>query len=113
VSGAQKPRELWPDLVRVYATVAVVLLHAASVAVSRFGRIDADAWLWADFYRSLTSTCIPLFVMLSGALLLNAPTWDARSFFRRRLAKVIVPLLVLSVVYALWSRYFHGQDLSL
>jgi surface polysaccharide O-acyltransferase-like enzyme len=106
-------RELWPDLVRIWATVSVVLLHAASVPVSRFERLDADAWLWADFYRSLTSTCIPLFVMLSGALLLNAPAWNARAFFRRRLDKVIVPLLAWSAVYGFWARYFQGQDLTL
>ena len=113
VSSASNRREVWPDLVRVYATALVVVLHAASVPVSRFGGLDSNAWQWADFYRSVTSTCIPLFVMLSGALLLNAPSWNAPLFFRRRLHKIIVPLLVWSVIYGLWSRYFLGQDLTL
>lgn len=112
-AGTQSKREIWPDLVRVYATVMVVLLHAASLPVSRFAIPNLEGWIWADIYRSITSTCIPLFVMLSGALLLNAPSWDASSFFRRRFHKIIIPLVVWSAVYALWSRHFHGQSITL
>ena len=47
--------------------------------------------------------CVPVFVMISGALLL-APgkTEGAGTFYRKRAARVLVPLLFWSAFYLLW-----------
>ncbi|MGE5239020.1 MAG: acyltransferase, partial [Chloroflexota bacterium] len=106
-------RLLWADLVRVYSVFAVILLHAAAVPNTSFNKIPLTWWWQTNFYTAIVSTCIPLLVMLSGALLLTTANWDVRRFVYRRLTKVLIPLLPWSLVYAGWRVYFWGHHLTL
>ena len=81
-------RVLWADLIRVVAIFAVIVLHVAAVPVTKFKAIPQSQWWWANGYDALVRPCIPLFVMLSGALLLPRPTWHAAQFIRRRIGRV-------------------------
>jgi len=106
-------RLLWPDLVRVYSVFAVILLHAAAVPNTSFNKIPLTWWWQTNIYTAIVSTCIPLLVMLSGALLLTPRNWDVRRFVHRRLIKVLIPLLPWSLVYAGWRIYVWGHHLTL
>lgn len=69
------------DLIRVCAMCLVVLLHASSVFVS----YSENVTLAGNILNSLSRPCVPLFVMLSGALLLNeAKQKDAKSSINPR-----------------------------
>ncbi len=51
--------------------------------------------------------------MISGALLLDPRREQSLgSFYRRRVAKVVVPLLCRSVLYAGWRIHLHGEALG-
>lgn len=104
---------LWPDLVRVYAVAGVVLLHTVAVPNTQFGQVPMEVWWRTNIYTALVCTAIPLFVMLSGALLLTQEHWDPLSFARRRLMKVLLPLPVWTLVYAGCRTYFWGQNVSI
>jgi surface polysaccharide O-acyltransferase-like enzyme len=89
------------DFARVAGMVAVVVAHVFAPAV-RFDVADpnAPAW-WAAMGISATSRfCVPLFVMISGALLL-APRAGLRpgEFYRRRLHRIGLPLAVWCAFY--------------
>ncbi len=114
VQQARSPstRVLWPDLVRVCALFAVIVLHVAAVPVTHFRELPLNEWWWANAYDSLVRPCIPLFVMLSGALLLTTSDWNARNFVRRRVVKVVIPFLAWSAIYAAWNCALHGQTTS-
>lgn len=73
-------RLIWVDLVRTIAVLAVIVLHVSAWPVTQFGKIPVEAWWWANAYDSLVRPCIPLFVMISGAVLLTRKTWDYRYF---------------------------------
>jgi surface polysaccharide O-acyltransferase-like enzyme len=102
-------RILWVDLVRVVAVFAVVLLHVAAYPVTQMGRISGDQWWWANAYDSLARPAVPLFVMLSGALLLPQKAWNAGYFIRHRLGRVAGIFIAWCLVYALWNYDFHGK----
>jgi surface polysaccharide O-acyltransferase-like enzyme len=107
-------RWVWADLVRVSALFAVVLLHTAAVPATRFGQLPADWWWAANLLDAAVRPCVPLFVMVSGALLLGVRKQETVSYFvRRRLAKVVIPLLAWSAAYACWRIFFHGQSMTL
>lgn len=89
---------------KAWAIGLVVLLHASAPAAYAFGRIGAGEWWLANIVDSLCRTAVPLFVMASGATLLDpAKTAALGTFFRRRVAKVVVPLLIWSAIYVAWS----------
>lgn len=97
-------RAVAPDLVRAVAIALVVLLHTAGV-VANPGPSAGVAAFWAgNVYDSLARAGVPLFVMLTGWLLL-APERSSEPlshFFRRRASRVALPLVTWSVVAWVW-----------
>ncbi len=89
---------------RVCGAIAVVVLHAAAGGVVRFGSISNADW-WT--YNILDSACrwaVPVFLMLSGAVLLSPRDSEPlREFYAKRLARVGYPLLFWSVLYLLYA----------
>ena len=59
---------------------------------------DTCAWLVSAFYREFSSTAVPLFVMISGALLLQRRD-EPLPFYRKRFGKVLTPFLAWSCIY--------------
>jgi surface polysaccharide O-acyltransferase-like enzyme len=110
---ASAARTLWVDLIRVTAVLSVITLHVAAVPVTQFAKIPEGHWWWANAFDSLVRPCIPLFVMVSGALLLTRQQLDFAYFFRRRMLRVAVPFIAWSALYALWRYGVHGNSMTL
>lgn len=56
-----------------------------------------------------TSPCVPLFFMISGALLLPCKTGvNAFDFIKKRLMKVVGPTFCFSILYVLWNKFPTG-----
>lgn len=91
----------------------VVLLHSCGASFYQYGKIPLESWLSANFLDSLVRCSVPLFVMISGALLLR-PGAQPVTFFKlgRRIVKVLVPLLVWSVIYLLFVSYHGGMPVD-
>src|SRR6478735_4906834 len=86
----------WIDSVRVLACFLVVVSHSTDAFVQTpDGSVDGVAAFFVGGVRA----CVPLFVMISGALLLPM-RGTAQEFFKRRLSRVIVPFLIWGVVLA-------------
>ena len=68
----------------------------------------AEPWynLWGSVYNSFTRPAIPLFMMVTGILLL--PTqMEMGSFYKKKISRVIVPFFFWSVLYNLFP-WFTG-----
>jgi surface polysaccharide O-acyltransferase-like enzyme len=92
----------WFDLARVLAILAVVVVHETSVEVGRreAGDPGTAAWWTANVLDSASRWCVPVFLMVSGALLLDPRRTDRpRDFYRKRLSRVGIPLVVWTAVY--------------
>lgn len=90
------------DGARVIAMGAVVLIHVVAPVVSGGHGEDLThpRWWLGNVLDSLSRTAVPLFIMISGALLLSpARTEGPGRFFRRRLLRICVPLLFWAAFY--------------
>jgi surface polysaccharide O-acyltransferase-like enzyme len=92
---------------RIVATIAVVLLHVNSPSMYQWGAIPYANWLFSDILNSLVRFCVPIFVMISGALNLTKGQ-DLVSFFKRRFTKVIIPFAFWCVVYVAYVYFTAG-----
>jgi len=97
-------RHAWMDLLRIVSVVGVVTIHAvASVVGSARG---SEGW-WVAVALDLGFVwAVPVFVMLSGALVL-APRQHADgvgAFYRRRLSRLIPAFVAWQVFYLLVVR---------
>jgi surface polysaccharide O-acyltransferase-like enzyme len=82
----------WADCVRVVALFLVVVLHSAAIYVLGWGQISWGWWLVANLVDSFARVAVPLFVMLSGALLLPKSEL-ATAFYSKRMIRVVIPWL--------------------
>lgn len=85
-------RRLDYDVLRIFSMFGVIYLHTAAGALRT---LSAPAlWNFSNFFACLATPAVPLFFMMSGALLLSEDkTADLSYLFRRRLPRVVVPAL--------------------
>jgi len=94
----------WINSLRVIALLAVIVTHTAAIPLGNWGKISHDQWLAANFYNALTRFAVPVFVMITGALLLGRDD-ELFNFLRRRLLRVITPFLFWSLIYVAYGFY--------
>jgi surface polysaccharide O-acyltransferase-like enzyme len=95
---------VWLNHMRAIATVAVIVLHVSSVCViqeSALVLVDHSSINWhiGNIIDSLVRFCVPVFVMISGALLLPKEI-SLHDFLRKRLKRILLPFIFWSLVYA-------------
>lgn len=101
-------RSVYADILRVGALIGVVFLHSAAPPMYLFNSIDPSWWWIANIIDAGTRWSVPIFLMLSGMLLLDTKYDEPMSlFFKKRFNKVILPFLVWSVIYSFWTATGH------
>jgi surface polysaccharide O-acyltransferase-like enzyme len=103
-----KNKILWISNLRVLATFCVILLHvAAGHFVSDFS-IPANAHWWAaNVYDSITHFAVPLFLMISGALLLPQEI-SLGKFLKKRFTRILLPFIFWNIIYI--AVFFFGKN---
>ena len=100
-----KPPQLdWINNLRIVAMFAVVVLHTASPLIMQYGKIPLSYWFWGDFYNGAARFGVPIFVMITGALLLHRD-YELGFFLKKRLVRILPPFLFWSLVYVAYSWY--------
>ncbi len=99
---------------RILATFAVIVIHTAANFVTKYNHIPLATWQTANVIDAFARFCVPLFVMISGALLLGKES-DFKTFTIKRTQRIIYPFLLWSVVYAFRkaSSYFEFKHSAL
>lgn len=66
-----KKRIFYMDYVRAIAIIGVLVIHTAAPYATMYNKVDFWVWESSIIYNSLVRWCVPLFLMVSGALLLG------------------------------------------
>jgi surface polysaccharide O-acyltransferase-like enzyme len=90
-------RIFWLDATRIVAIFGVVLLHVAAPSLYQFGHLEPKEWHIANIIDAFTRPAVPLFFMVSGALLLERPIGFPQ--LKSRLIRLILPLVAWSIIY--------------
>src|SRR3984885_4937243 len=96
----------WISNLRLIALYAVVILHCTSPLLMGFGKVPMADWWEADFLNALVRFAVPVFVMITGALLLGRE-YEIGDFLKKRLTRVVIPFLFWSLVYIWYSWYIE------
>jgi surface polysaccharide O-acyltransferase-like enzyme len=95
--GIQIKKNIWIDYLRVISTFAVIMIHVSAVGVISLD-IESRSWIVANFYDSISRFCVPIFFMISGALLLQKD-YGLKPFFIKRVTRILPPFIFWSFVY--------------
>lgn len=102
----------WITNLRVLATLSVVLLHAAANGSEKVNQIPMTDWWISNLINTFGRFAVPVFVMLSGYLLLGKYD-ELGTFLSRRFGRVFIPFLVWSVVYLIWGNFYgYGFEVT-
>ncbi|MCT3046188.1 acyltransferase [Leuconostoc mesenteroides] len=101
-------RYYYMDVLTILATIAVVFLHSSEYAFSN--QTSDPHWIVAVILQVTFIWAVPIFFMMSGAHLLDyRERYDTKTFFKKRLNKILVPFLFWSILWYLitpviWSK---------
>lgn len=102
----------WIDLLRILACFLVVFSHSCDAFVAQFNN-NYSTFLQGCALGSLVRPCVPLFVMMSGVLLLPSKG-TLSEFYTKRLKRIIVPLvfwsLMLPIAYFVYLNYIATSN---
>jgi surface polysaccharide O-acyltransferase-like enzyme len=76
-------------------------------------QLEIVRWWTVDIYETIGRVGVPIFVMLTGALLLQPSKNESLSeFFKKRWARLGIPFIFWAVVYFAWDLGVNPQPLT-
>ena len=92
-------RIVWMDLLRIISVFSVIVIHAAAAGEGGV-KISSDAWQWCNLYLTSANFAVPVFVMISGVMLLNPEKdYSIRNIIRHK-------IFHLAIVFFLWVIFY-------
>jgi len=90
----------WLTDLRVWASFGIVVLHVSAIVIAFSPNRESLNWWVANVADSSVRWCVPAFVMISGALLLDPSRAESPwHFYRRRAVRILIPT-------AFWSAFY-------
>jgi surface polysaccharide O-acyltransferase-like enzyme len=95
----------WIDGLKAIALVAVVLMHTLVMVVD-MSDLQSTTWWVANLLDSAIRFCVPVFLMISGALLYGK-SWNLKTYLKRRFLRLFYPFVFWTVIYIIYN-YITG-----
>lgn len=96
-----KERNLNLDLLRIVSISAIILIHSSGgyLVYNAFNN-GAHWWIVSVIYSSFFKWASGVFIMLSGAFLLNEnKSKDIWKFLKKRFIRIFIPFIIWALIY--------------
>ena len=104
-------KKTYITVLNVYSCLSVVLLHGSAFWNFR----KTPGWIADNFVESFFYFAVPVFVMLSGATLMDyRERCTTKEYFKKRVRKTVIPFLFWSIVglfFVIWRDGSGSVDL--
>lgn len=105
-------REISYEIMRTFACFGVIIIHVFSNYFSLFAKIQLKSWFFANGMMSLARFSVPLFVMITGALLLKKEQTVKKSL--HKFAHYLLILILWSAAYIIiGDNIFYNKHIDL
>ena len=101
-----KEKEYSFDVLRVIAMIMVIIIHVSNVYTRSFNFIDSNSYLVSLIFNTISRVSVPIFFMISGALLLDRK-FDFKKY-KKRIFRIILLIVVWDILYLIWEYLFLG-----
>lgn len=106
---------LWIYTARIIAVSFIVILHSASFLFNN-SEINTYSWWVGNVLNSLSRWAVPIFVMISGILLLDASKKNTTGeFYLCRASRILIPTVFWALIYSFLWYYqvkLSGEEIS-
>ena len=93
------------DNLRVIAIFAIILVHISSLWVTST-IIGVD---WQNLASTIGNIGVPIFLMITGALLLNKNYPTITGFYKKRFPRITIPFIFWIIIYGIYSVHSTGN----
>lgn len=104
-------RVFWLDFIKSLSLLLVVCIHLIGYGVS-LHPVGSLTWMLSNVFDTVAHIAVPLFVMISGALMLDPEkdvTW--RFIWNKRIARIAITFIFWSTAYALYNYLVNDEDI--
>lgn len=106
---SQKMRKSYLDYLRAFAIIGVVFTHVTVRYYNNPLLYDTATWWMANVLNAASRLAVPLFVMISGAVLLGK-SQSINEFYRKRSIRILPPWIFWSIIFLIFN-YWLTRDL--
>lgn len=85
------------DIMRIIACFCVIVNHSIGI-YDQWGKISTIKWLLADAMFCFCKTAVPIFLLLSGALLLKREE-SYRDWLKKRILHIVIIIVCWAIIY--------------
>lgn len=110
MTTTKKEHIAWVDLLRIVACFLVVVAHAVDPFVAQIGVKDSE-FMWGAYIGSLVRPSVPLFVMISGVLLLPI-NMNMKDFYAKRAKRLLVPFIFWSLALPVLNYLYFSTGIQ-
>lgn len=104
-----KKRNLTIDLIKACAILGVLVIHVDSAVLTQ-NLVGTFSWTSGLFWGVLFRASVPLFLMASGAIMLDYDkTLSLKKLYFHNIARIVVAMLVWGFGYKLYHLWQAGQ----
>ena len=105
-----KSRILSYDVLRIVGAASVMLIHISAYLIIYFKNGTHNEWMSGNAIQLLLNAGNPIFVMLSGALLLQEKrSTEGLAFYK----KSLIPIVILTIGWTVFYAFFYAVVLPL
>jgi len=105
-------RVVWLDLVRIFSIFFVIVIHIT--AIDWYAKDPTSfGWNILNIYDSISRFCVPVFLMISGALFLSKKNIDIKKLYTKNIMRLVVALMFWAFIYAIVSNWRLLNNFSL
>lgn len=96
------------DFLRVMSMFLVIVIHMANCYCRSYIEISSFSYGIACFFNIISRVSVPIFFMISGALLIPKTITKEKYIFR--IKRIFIVLLLWTVVYAIFEYFYLGMS---
>lgn len=85
----------------------VILGHISNWYMREYPKLPMDSYVCALLFNGLCRISVPLFFMISGALILEQPTDYKKN--NKRTVNILIKTVVWTIVFIVWDFFYLGQ----
>jgi len=101
------------DFIRSVAIIFVVILHVTAIFITQSIQTNTSFWWMLLITETSTKVAVPLFIMLSGQLILDpSKEYTLIDFYKRRISKLGIPIIFWPFFYYFCFLFLKRIDLN-
>ncbi|MCQ2738143.1 MAG: acyltransferase family protein [archaeon] len=105
-------RIFYYDALKALAIIGVIACHVSSSFVTNMNIINTPGWVLSVFFNCFRDFSIPIFVMVSGALLVNKD-YQLKTFIKKKFNRILIPYIFWVILFILFAMITFTLGLSI